>query len=257
MFTIRGLYNRLISQEMRYSFYKLRHRKEVEQLKTKVFPSDKGDFSLRNFYNNHCIFVHITKSAGTSLALSLFGELPYHYTAWQYRVIYGRHDFNQFYKFTFVRNPWDRLYSAFSYLKGGGWNKNDAAWASENLANISGFESFVNDWLSKERLSSHIHLWPQSDFICDNKNIPLIDYLGYFEAINEDFSCIVKKLKLPEKKLKHTNASKRVSYLDVYTKEMKSKVAQIYQQDIDNFGYTFDGFERVYIHNKKFSRNKE
>jgi hypothetical protein len=254
MLSIRGLYNRLVSKEMRYRFYKLRHRKDIERLKTTVYPSDKGDFSLRHFYNNQCVFVHITKSAGTSLALSLFGELPYHYTAWQYRVIYGHKNFNRFFKFTFVRNPWDRLYSSFSYLKGGGWNKEDTSWAEKNLAGVESFDDFVMNWLSEDKLHEHIHFWPQSEFICDQKNAPLIDYLGYFENINQDFSHILKQLNLPQKKLKHTNASKRKTYDQVYTPQMIDKVASLYEQDIHNFGYTFDSFQRHHIQNKAFCK---
>lgn len=249
---IRDLYHRYVSSETRYRLYKLRHYEEIESLKHKVFPSSKGDFSLRRFYDNQCVFVHITKSAGTSLALSLFGELPYHYTASQYRVIYGRRKFRQFYKFTFVRNPWDRLYSAFSYLKGGGWDEKDAAWAKKYLSKIDSFEQFVMQWLSIDKLNSHIHLWPQSNFICDAKNNPLIDYLGYFETINEDFNHILNQLNIPERELKHTNASKRKSYHEIYTPEMINKVGQLYLQDTSNFGYTFDSFQRQSIVNKNF-----
>jgi len=254
MSSIRNLYNRTLSEEKRYWIYKQLHRKEIEALKYQVHPSSKGDFSLRHFYGNECIFIHITKSAGTSLALSLFGELPYHYTAQQYRVIYGRKDFNRFFKFTFVRNPWDRLYSAYSYLKGGGWDENDKKWAALNLVEVNSFSDFVLKWFSTEKLMSHIHFWPQSKFICDKNDKPIIDYLGYFENLSDDFSHVIKTMNLPEKTLKHTNSSKRVSYREVYTQEMIGKIAHIYKQDIDNFGYTFDGYTPTQVLNNKFVR---
>lgn len=252
MSLIRDLYHRFVSEERRFWLYKLRHYKETNALKHNVFPSDKGDFSLRRYFENECVFVHITKAAGTSLALSLFGELPYHYTASQYRVIYGRKDFNRFYKFTFVRNPWDRLYSAYSYLKGGGWNEDDKNWAKEHLAGVEDFNSFVMDWLTPEKLSSHIHLWPQSKFICDHKGTPIIDHLGYFETIAEDFTTVQQKLGLPPKTLKHTNASKRISYTDIYSPEAIAKVRELYKQDIENFGYDFDSYARKKIQNQQF-----
>lgn len=248
----RMLYNHLISEEKRYWIYKLRNFNDVERLKYQVFPSDKGDFSLRGFFKHKCVFVHITKSAGTSLALSLFGELPYHYTAQKYRVIYGKRDFDRFFKFTFVRNPWDRLYSSYSYLKGGGWNKDDAAWAKEHLSELKDFEDFVMNWLSKKRLASHIHLWPQSKFICDRRGLPIIDYLGYFETINDDFKYIVSRLNLHSRDLKHTNQSNRAGYTNVFTKKMRDKVANLYSQDISNFGYDFTGFNRMEIVDKSF-----
>jgi hypothetical protein len=245
-----------VPYETRYYLHSLLHFRKIESLKYESFSSSKGVFSLRQFYANHCIFVHITKAAGTSLALSLFGELPYHYTAQQYRVIYGKKEFNQFYKFTFVRNPWDRLYSAYSYLKDGGWNENDKIWAENNLKEINSFEDFVNNWLSKERLNSHIHLWPQSRFICDRRNFPIIDYLGYFETIQSDFDVITEQLKLKQRGLKHTNSSKRIGYKDVYTAEMIKKVENLYHTDINNFGYTFDSFTRTKVEDYKFVRLK-
>lgn len=251
---VRNLYTQLIPKEARFWLYKLRHQQEMEDLKHTVFPSPKGDFSLRRYYANKCVFVHITKAAGTSLALSLFGELPYHYTAQDYRVIYGRRDYNNFFKFTFVRNPWDRLYSAYSYLKGGGWNEQDAQWSQDNLGDIHSFDDFVINWLSHERLSAHIHLWPQSNFICNAWEKPIIDYLGYFETIEQDFNIIAARLNLNKTALKHTNASQREGYTTVYSAAAKQKVAELYKTDIVNFGYQFDSLNRMRIEGGKFVR---
>ena len=251
---VRSLYQRYISDETRFRLYKLRNKKEVETLKTQVNYSEKGNFSLRRYYENECLFIHITKSAGTSLALSLFGELPYHHTARRYRTIFGKKDFNRFFKFTFVRNPWDRLYSAFSYLKGGGWYHGDATWAEKNLGEVDSFTDFVMDWLTPEKLDCHMHFWPQSKFICSKRGKPLVDFLGYFESIAEDFEYIRKQLNLEAPQLKHTNSSKRVGYKEVYTPEMVDRVQALYRQDIDNFGYRFDGFDKTQIVNGKFQR---
>jgi hypothetical protein len=251
---VRNLYTQLVPKETRFWLYKIRHQKEMESLKHKVFPSPKGDFSLRRYYTNKCVFVHITKAAGTSLALSLFGELPYHYTAQEYRVIYGRRDFNSFFKFTFVRNPWDRLYSAYSYLKGGGWNEQDAQWSYDNLSDIQSFDDFVINWLSEDRLSSHIHLWPQSDFICNAWGQPIIDHLGYFETIQQDFDLVAARLNLQQVNLKHTNASKREGYTSVYSDAAIQKVAALYSKDIANFGYQFNGLNKMRIQDGKFVR---
>lgn len=239
---LRSLYCTLIPYELRLWLYKVRYRQAVRNLRSSVFPSSKGDFSLRAFDRYQCLFIHITKSAGTSVAKSLFGELPYHYTAVQYRVIFGRKDFNQYFKFAFVRNPWDRLYSAYSYLKGGGWNEQDRQWYQENLANLSDFNTFVLQWLEPQRLRSHLHLAPQSDFVCDARGNPLLDYLGYFETLSDDFSLITKRLGM-EARLTHVNASQRAGYREVYTPEAIDKVRHLYRQDIDNFGYDFSGLQ--------------
>ena len=248
---ITALYKKILPFELRNWLYKQRHKTDIEALRSRVNPSEKGDFSLRAFDENQCIFVHITKSAGTSLAKSLFGYLPYHYSASQYRVIYGRNTFNHYYKFTFVRNPWDRLYSAYSYLKDGGWNEKDKQWYQDNLNGVANFEDFVINWLSLERLNSHIHFWPQSRFICDCWGKPIIDELFYFESIGQDFQKIKERLG-SNAELMHTNRSRRQSYKQAYTQKSIEKVAQLYATDIANFGYSFDGLNRKSINNRRF-----
>lgn len=247
---VKGLYRKLVPYETRYWFYKLRNPREFEQLREIVYPSPKGDFSLRKYDQLQCIFIHITKSAGTSVAKALFGELPYHYTAAQYRVIYGRRDFAHYFKFAFVRNPWDRVYSAYSYLKGGGWNDDDKAWSNKHLAEINDFNQFIIDWLTPERLYSHIHFWPQTRFIYDRRGKLLLDYLAYFEDINDDFDLIRDKLGLTAE-LQHTNASDRTHYQDIYSPAAIDKVARLYQRDITLFGYRFDSHRRAHVEGGK------
>lgn len=248
---MRSLYRALVPAETRLWLYKLRHPEEFQALRTQVNPSPKGDFSLRNCDRYHAVFVHITKSAGTSVAKGLFGELPYHYTATEYRVIFGRKTFNEYFKFAFVRNPWDRLYSAYSFLKDGGWDENDRAWAEKNLAQVPDFSTFVNEWLTRDRLDSHIHFWPQHKFICSAGGRGLIDYLGYFETLEKDFNYIAERIGV-QARLQHVNASTRSDYRSVYDARTIAKVATLYQEDIAMLGYRFDGFTRRKIENGRF-----
>ncbi len=240
---LRNAYNAILSYETRLWLYKARHPGEYRTLRTHVYPSAKGDFSLKAYDTHRCIFIHITKTAGTSVAKGLFGYLPYHYTAIDYRVIYGRKNFDTYYKFAFVRNPWDRLYSAYRYLQSGGWNDDDKKWRDANIAEFSDFNTFVMQWLSVENIKKHVHFLPQHHFICDKKDKLLLDYLAYFETINKDFDTIAKHLKL-DVTLSHHNANPANSYLDVYTDEARNKVADIYRKDIDMFGYIFDGIQQ-------------
>ena len=239
---MRNLYRKLVPSETRYWIYKLRHPVAFRRLRRRVNPSLKGDFSLRSFDRYRCLFVHITKSAGTSVALSLFGELPYHYTAMQYRVIFGSRTFNRYFKFAFVRNPWDRLLSAYTYLRSGGWDENDREWFQTNLAHLPDFNSFVLDWLTSERLRSHLHFRPQSDFLCDRKGRPLLDWLGYFENLQQDFDDVASRLGI-KARLGRTNASVREDYRNIYTKAAMDKVESLYRQDVENFGYAFEGLK--------------
>lgn len=237
---LRKVYKSLLPYQYRMKIYKLFHRNEYRELRNVVYPSLKGDFSLKPYDENKCIFVHITKTAGTSVAKSLFNYLPYHYTCIEYQVIFGKKDYNKYYKFAFVRNPWDRLYSAFRYLKAGGWNDEDKKWGDTNLSIYKDFNDFVLNWLSPDNIKKHIHFRPQYQFVCNSKDELIIDYIAYFETIAEDFSYIAKKLNIDASLGKH-NTNPGDNYKNIYNKKAIDKVNSVYQKDISLFGYNFDG----------------
>jgi len=236
---IRNLYLSLVPEETRLKIYKFRNPKHYVKLRSQINPSPKGDFSLIPFDKYHTIFVHITKTAGTSVARSLFTYLPYHYTAIQYRIMYGKKTFDEYFKFAFVRNPWDRLYSSYRYLKSGGWNDEDQKWSDKNLSKYKDFNDFVINWLSKSNIKKHIHFKPQCEFVCDKNNNVLVDYIAYFESLDTEFNIIAKKLNI-QSELGSFNMNPGQSYKDVYNDEMIKIVREVYDDDINIFGYDFD-----------------
>jgi len=238
--SIRNLYYKVVPELRRKQLYSLLHYSDVKAMRNSVFHSSKGDFSLRGFDEKKAIFVHIPKAAGTSVALSIFGELPYHYKAIDYIAFFGRKTFNNYFKFAFVRNPWDRLYSAYNFLIKGGWDEKDKAWAEENISQFSDFNDFIRNWLTNENSYKYMHFIPQFEFICDHQERMLINYLGYFETIEQDFAEICKKLNI-NASLKHTNKSTNQNYIKHYNEDSKEIVAKVYQKDIEKFGYKFDG----------------
>ncbi|MBI1425224.1 MAG: hypothetical protein GC149_17385 [Gammaproteobacteria bacterium] len=239
---LKHLYYKFVPELRRKQIHKYLHLSEYEYARTAVFESSKGNFSLRGFDQKKSIFVHIPKAAGTSIALSIFGELPYHYKAIDYIVIFGRETFNEYFKFAFVRNPWDRVYSAYSFLQKGGWDEKDKAWAEKNIARFKSFNDFALNWLTTENVHSYMHFIPQYEFICDRHKRIIVDYLGYFETINEDFNEICRRITC-NSSLAHTNKSTELNYTKFYTEETKELVAQIYKTDIELFGYSFNGIK--------------
>ena len=69
-----------------------------------------------------------------------------------YCKIFNYKEFNDYYKFTFVRDPWDRLASAYYFLKDGGFHENDKKWYKENLKEYNNFDDFVNNWVNKKNI---------------------------------------------------------------------------------------------------------
>jgi len=185
-----------------------------------------------------CIYIHIPKTAGSSIGTSLFAtSTPGHWTAETY-LWTNRIKFKKYYKFTVVRNPWDRLASAYFYLKAGGKNKSDSEWAKNNLSEFKSFEDFIKTGLHQKHIIGWVHFKPQYKFLeLTNKKIGL-DYIGRFENLQEDFNTIANHLEV-KAVLPHTNQSERPSYKDLYSQETIRIVANIYQKDISLFDYEF------------------
>ena len=205
-----------------------------------VAHSEKSVFSLRTQIAANCIFVHVTKSGGTAVAQALFGEQPHHYRAIQYRAMYGIRRYNAMFKFAFVRNPWDRLYSAWSYLSGGGWSHFDHRWYIENIARYEDFNTFIRQWLTEDSISEHIHFWPQSWFLCDKHGRVIVDYVGRFENLADDYEVVSRRLGIGSPLKQLNTSSRKANYTEIYEPDTIDLVTRVYQQDIDLFGYRFD-----------------
>jgi hypothetical protein len=203
------------------------------------------DYSLKPFDDHKCIFVHIPKTAGISITKSLFGNLGAgHMTIKKYQIIFNNIEFNSYFKFTFVRNPWDRLVSAYNFLKKGGFDNYDKFWAQKNLSNYMDFDSFVKNGLRRKSVQSWKHFVPQYKFICSEDGMPMVDFIGYFENLDNDFSYVQKKLGISSNsKLLHLNKSMKRNdeYKEYYTEETKKIVEYVYHKDIQLLGYNFDG----------------
>jgi hypothetical protein len=202
-----------------------------------------SDYSLEGFDKNKCIFVHIPKCAGVSINRALFGNLGGgHHSAMDYQIIYQRSIFNNYYKFTFVRNPWDRIFSAYNFLKKGGFNEGDKIWAEKNLDTYDTFDKFVCEWVNKKNIHTKNHFVPQYHYICNASGKIMVDYIGRFETINKDYEHILEKIGL-KNEIKHenktSNQKKMACYTEYYTENTKKIIADVYEKDINLLGYEY------------------
>ena len=198
--------------------------------------------SLRPFDAFGCIFVHVPKCAGISVGKALLGSVPgSHISVLTYQLIYSREEYERYFKFAFVRNPWDRLVSAFRFLTSGGMTAADREWAEANLKGFGDFDDFVRRWVSPQNVSSWQHFKPQHRFICDPWGRVQVDFVGRFERLGEDYSTIARRLGV-EGRLPQLNRGPRrdADFRSYYTAERRDIVADVYQRDIDLFGYEFD-----------------
>jgi hypothetical protein len=191
----------------------------------------------RPMNNSAVLFIHIPKTGGTSISDCLFGE-PSRHVPWSVYHSVNRKKFASYWKFAFVRNPWDRLLSAFTFLKRGGLNDLDRDFAKAHLSRFPDFESFVRDGLSDPMIRNWVHFRPQHQFVCDASGKNMMDFTGRFERLEDDFALIASRLGL-DSSLPARNRGPRIDYRTVYPKELVEVVGDIYSEDGRIFGYTF------------------
>lgn len=198
-----------------------------------------GRLSYCSAYDDkQCIFVHVPKTAGLSVCKGLFdvpavGHMPLAY----YQNVLGAEKFGRYYKFAFVRNPWDRLYSAYNYLRNGGVGREDRVWA-EALAHYDDFDDFVCRWVDEDNIRLQLHFMPQCHFLKDAQGGINLDFIGRFESLERDYGRILAKVGgEPMPKVNVTRNSGR--YLDAYSQRAKDIVARVYRRDIELLGYEF------------------
>ena len=194
---------------------------------------------LHSFHESKTIFIHIPKTAGISLVKSIFGDvtLEGHRSVSFYKQVFGNR-YSDFFTFTIVRNPWDRLYSAYKFLEKGGINIHDKNAFDIHLAIYKDFEDFVLNGLNEKIIWEIMHFIPQYEFVCDKNGKIIVDYVGKFDSLNKSLDEINDILK-SDFKLEHHNKTQKKDYKDIYTTAMIEKVHQIYQKDIDIFEYSF------------------
>jgi len=192
-----------------------------------------------------CIFVHVIKTGGASIATALNmkedtgrnvtreEQVPHypkcHLSAKEIRKTVGEEIWNSYFKFSFVRNPYDKVVSQYHFNRG--------QWKLENAS----FKEYVNYWKNGGQIST----FPQYHSHYLNEEL---DFIGRFENIQQDFNTICNKIGIPLKKLPHINKSRNFArdkakhkhYTEYYDEETKQIVAKKYAKDIEYFKYTFN-----------------
>lgn len=190
-------------------------------------------------YNS--IFIHIPKVAGSSIEKVLYstkGKVT-HKTALEHKNFY-KDDFNKYYRFAFVRNPYDRFVSAYEYLRQGGRNKFDKEWSEKYILPYDTFKDFVlalNDFEFSKKVCDWMHFKPQYLFVCDENKELIVDFIGKYENLENDFDHISNLLNL-KYKLPHENKTKnRDDFKKYYDDDIMQIIERIYKDDFIIFNY--------------------
>jgi hypothetical protein len=188
---------------------------------------------LSLFIEKKCVFFHIPKTGGISISNSLFGDVKWgHRNVNFYKLHYGEKVFNSLYKFCFVRNPYRRLYSAYTFLKQGGINNQDLDFSKSFLKEYKSFNEFVLNGLEKKEIMNWVHFKPQYTFVCDENDNIVMDFVGKIETLNEDFNTICNHLNI-EAELQNLNIG--TVKKNNFSEEIKTIIKLKYQKDFNLF----------------------
>ncbi|UWR35726.1 sulfotransferase family protein (plasmid) [Sulfitobacter sp. W027] len=187
---------------------------------------------------HQAVFIHLPKTAGTSVSHALGLSASRHIPAEAYRMANPR-KFAKFFKFAFVRNPYDRLLSSYAFLMNGGMNDDDARFAATHVQPFGSFSQFVIEGLAcNPKIRAWVHFRPQTDFVCDPAGYHIMDFIGRFECISEDYETVAERIGVSGA-LPRTNRSRHGDYREAYNAESLDIVRQIYRRDLATFRYDF------------------
>ena len=193
------------------------------------------------------LFVHIPKTAGNSIQTVLrdysedelvalrpeqdgterFGlrnpnyKLKKHSTLAEYRDALGNEQFRSLYKFTCVRNPWDRMVS-FYFTP----TQTPERWNREKFRRVICKAVSVADYLRLDQ--------SKEDAFTN------VDCIMRFERLADDFGALCRKLDIPVQPLPQYNRSARAHYSKYYDDELRELVRVRFAPEIERFNYTFE-----------------
>ncbi len=191
-----------------------------------------------------CIFVHIPKAAGTSIKDIL--ELPGRgHPPWSYFMENFPDEWGNYTKFTVVRNPWDRVVSAYCYAK-----MEDSYWHSKDkgrhpdyeLLKNRSFEECCKILLEERDALKHESWHAQYLWVISSQNgraTCMVDHVLHCENLSGEFADLCRTLSIDSAALPHINTSKRKHYKKYYNPRTRKIIARIYAADIQLFQYSY------------------
>jgi len=209
------------------------------------------------------LFVHIAKTGGTSIRDSLGwykwtdpyrfpqflcsklsgitghrigAKFPRHAKAIAAQEMLPRDVYEGLFKFAFVRNPWDLQVSSYHHIR---------RERPDLMTEIPDFAAFLRWKFDPERPPQYhadMSTVLQSDYLVDLHGRLIVDYIGRYEHLVEDFETACRRIGIGAPALRHSRrASERArDYRSYYDDASATLIAEHYRPDCERFGYRFD-----------------
>jgi hypothetical protein len=149
--------------------------------------------------------------------------------------------FDPYFKFVFVRNPWDWLVSMYHFVL-----REPEAARHDEVKALGTFDAYVEWAVSTPNPFPKGVSGVQSEMITDADGNMLVDYVGAYENLAADFAEVLTILGL-QASLPHVNQSVHREYQTYYNDRTRAIVAGHFQPDIELFGYSFGGSPRALL----------
>ena len=191
------------------------------------------------FHQHHCIFVMIPKCASTSIMKS-FGldwnhpdaHLLNDASADDYRPTLPT-----YFRFSTVRNPFDRFISAWKYCN---FTKHRSLVdVVKNLPHQ--IQPTCTPDVDCEDFAYHHLVPPQHARLFDRNKQLAVNFLMRFENLQEDFDRVCDLIGRPRSVLNHENHTARLPYQAYFDDgpEARELVERLFRADLDAFGYHY------------------
>lgn len=155
------------------------------------------------------------------------GHSPEHAFAAAVRA-FDPHAWRDYFKFCFVRNPYDRAVSDYRWR------------TAKTGARSIGFDEFLARMerrdFSNPVVPRHFDNWP----IYTIGDRIAVDFVGRFETLEADLDRVFEHIGLARPGLPHTKSMQRARpYRDWYGSDERARVERLFGREIREFGYRF------------------
>lgn len=181
------------------------------------------------------LFIHVPRTGGTSIETQFQyngdekrGDGKKHFNLEDYKKELTDKQFNTYFKFTFVRNPWDIMISKYV----SNW------YALKHRGGEIGYQrgKSLKYFLDHYQPAEHEH----GDGLLDYFDPDQMDFVGRFENRVEDIKYICEKIGINiDTNIKKRSMRKKKHYTEYYDDKTRDIVAKRYAKDIEYFGYKF------------------
>ncbi len=145
------------------------------------------------------------------------------------KIFVTERQYNSYFKFTIIRNPWARAYSWYK-----GVMRDELAQKKQGVNRQQSLKEVLENHIGKGLLRSQLY------WITDFSGKVDLDYIGRFETLEKDFEAVCRQLDVSPISLPHRLKGAGGDYREHFDSESIKLISDYYKNEISMFNYTFD-----------------